>query len=121
VSKGDLIATVQELNSVTAQIVSPEKEIADVQVGQKVVLKVRAYPSLDFEGRVTSIAPIATRADTQSDEGHVLVACRIDNPSLLLKAEMTGRAKIYCGERRIFDLISRRIARYLRVEFWSWW
>jgi hypothetical protein len=50
-----------------------------------------------------------------------LVTTRIDNASLLLKPEMTGNAKIYCGKRRIFDIVTRRIARYIRVEFWSWW
>jgi hypothetical protein len=34
---------------------------------------------------------------------------------------MTGNAKILCGQRRIIDLITRRIARTFKVEFWSWW
>ncbi len=40
---------------------------------------------------------------------------------LLLKPQMTGTAKIHCGERRVIALLSRRLVRYLRVEFWSWW
>jgi multidrug resistance efflux pump len=121
VSKGDLIATVHELKTVTAEIMSPEKEIADVRVGQKVVLKARAYPGETFVGTVASIAPIAIQPQEQPDARSVLVSCQIDNPSLLLKAEMTGRAKIYCGKRRIIDVLSRRISRYVRIEFWSWW
>jgi len=35
--------------------------------------------------------------------------------------EMTGNAKISCGQRRIVELLTRRLARYIRVEFWSWW
>ncbi len=34
---------------------------------------------------------------------------------------MTGTAKIHCGERRTITLFTRRLVRYLRVEFWSWW
>jgi hypothetical protein len=34
---------------------------------------------------------------------------------------MTGNAKVYCGQQRAIDLVMRRIVRYLRVEFWSWW
>jgi hypothetical protein len=30
-------------------------------------------------------------------------------------------AKICCGQRRIIDLITRRLSRTFRVEFWSWW
>jgi hypothetical protein len=32
---------------------------------------------------------------------------------------MTGVAKIYCGERRIIDLITRRLTFWLRTEFWD--
>ena len=31
-----------------------------------------------------------------------------------------GNAKISCGDRRSMELVTRRLARYLRVEFWSW-
>jgi hypothetical protein len=33
---------------------------------------------------------------------------------------MTGQAKLLCGRRRIVELISRRLARTVKVEFWSW-
>ncbi len=121
VKKGDLIAEVDELRTVKAEIVIPEKEIADVRVGQDVVLKARAYPNLSFYGKVTAIAPIATKPKDQWDERTVLVTTELRNDSTLLKPEMTGNAKIFCGERRIFDLMTRRLARYIRVEFWSWW
>ena len=124
VPKGELIATVHELKTVTAEIVSPESEIGDVKVGQRVTLKARSYPGESFEGKVTSIAPIATREDPAPGGlglRNVLVSCRIDNSALLLKSEMSGRAKIYCGQRRILDLMTRRFTRYIRVEFWSWW
>ena len=51
----------------------------------------------------------------------ILVTTELENNSLLLKPEMTGRAKILCGKRRVLDLVTRRVARTLRVEFWSWW
>ncbi len=121
VKKGDLIAEVHELKTVKAEMVIPEKEIADVQVGQDVLLKVRAYPNLSFEGKVASIAPIATKAEEKWQQRTVLVTTELRNDSMLLKPEMTGNAKIFCGKRRIFDLITRRLARYIRVEFWSWW
>jgi putative peptide zinc metalloprotease protein len=124
IDRGDLIAAVHELTTVTAEIRSPEKEIAEVKAGQRVVLKARAFPLSRFEGTVSAIAPVASEAD-QAEQGQgakaVLVRCRIDNRSLLLKPEMTGRAKIYCGKRSVTDVLTRRIARYVRVEFWSWW
>lgn len=118
VKKGDFIAKVHELKTVTAEIPVSEKEIADVKVGQQVVLKARAYPEETFYGRVTAIGAAAIREEGRSV---VTVTTEIENASRLLKAEMTGNAKVFCGKRRILDLMTRRIARYIRVEFWSWW
>jgi multidrug resistance efflux pump len=121
VKKGDLVTEVHSLKTVTAEIVVPEKEISEVNVGQTVVLKARAYPSRSFRGKVTSIATTATK-ETEGAWGEmVLVPTQLDNSALLLKPQMTGNAKIYCGKRRIIDLLTRRLTRYLRVEFWSWW
>jgi len=121
VKKGDLIAEVHELKTVKAEIAISEKEIADVRVGQRVVLRARGYPETSFVGRVAAIAPAAVEEKQGLGERIVRVTTTIDNPSLLLKPEMTGNAKISCGQRRIVELLTRRLARYIRVEFWSWW
>ena len=121
VSKGDLIAEVHDLNIIEAEIAVPEQEIADVQVGQRVVLKARAYPTESFEGTVTAIAPAAVRPDKALDQKIIRVITKIDNTSLLLKSQMSGNAKIYSDKRSITELMTRRLVRYLRVEFWSWW
>src|SRR5439155_22273081 len=60
VGKGDLIATVHEMRTVNAEIRIPELEIADVQVGQRVGLKARAYPRSRFEGEASSIALVVS-------------------------------------------------------------
>jgi len=93
------------------------------------VLRTRAYPDQTFYGTVTSIATSAQQtleatSSSSSAAGAnktILVTTQIDNHSLLLKPEMTGQAKILCGPRRIVDLITRRLARTFKVEFWSWW
>jgi multidrug resistance efflux pump len=121
VKEGDLIAKVHAMTTVTVEMTVPEKEIADVQVGATVVLKARAYPDRRFESKVTSIAPIANEPAETRGERSVRVTTQLDNSSLLLKPEMTGHAKIYCGQRRLIDLITRRLVRFIKVEFWSWW
>jgi putative peptide zinc metalloprotease protein len=144
VKKGDLIAKVYDIKTITAEIVVSEQDIADVKVGEPVVLKARAHPDQTFRGTVTAIATVA-QINSSSSSGSifsspgqtpsgtatfsranvnpktVLVTTRIDNSALLLKPEMTGQAKILCGQKRIFDLVTRRLARTLKVEFWSWW
>jgi putative peptide zinc metalloprotease protein len=118
--KGDLIAEVFELKTVRAEIAMSEKEMDDVKMGQTVVLRARTYPEKTFSGTVTGIAPAAVKEETWGGK-IVRVTTEIDNAGLLLKPEMTGNAKVFCGQRPIFDLLTRRIARYIRVEFWSWW
>jgi multidrug resistance efflux pump len=120
--KGDLITKVHELQTVKTEIAVSEKEIGDVRVGQPVELRARAYPETTLAGRVTAIAAAAVETDTQGPGlKFVKVTTEIDNPGRLLKADMTGTAKILCGERRIIELMTRRLARYVRVEVWSWW
>jgi multidrug resistance efflux pump len=121
VKKGDLVAEVHEINTVTAEIAIPEKEFADVKLGQKLVLKARAYPQSSFAGTVRSIAPIMTAPEDARAERTIMVITQLDNAEHLLKPEMTGNAKIYCGEQRLLDLVTRRLVRFIRVEFWSWW
>ena len=121
VNRGDLITKVYGQSTVTAEIRVSEKEIADVQVGQLVAMKARAFPDRNFLSAVTAIAPIAVEDDTGLGGRVVRVMTDIDNKSGLLKPDMTGSAKIYGGSRRIFSLATRRIARSVRVEVWSWW
>jgi putative peptide zinc metalloprotease protein len=143
IKKGELIAKVYDIKTITAEIVVSEKDIGDVKVGEPVLLKARAQPEETFKGTVTAIATVA-QINSSSSSGifssagqapsgatsfsranvnpkTVLVTTRIDNSALLLKPEMTGQAKIFCGRKRILDLVTRRIARTVKVEYWSWW
>ena len=135
VQKGDILAKVHELKTVTIEAAISEKEIADVKVGQTVAVKLRAHPGQIFYGKVTAIAMTAfgagsiakttSEASPPSSSGQaakpILITTEIDNEARLLKPGMTGMAKIYCGERRMIDLVTRRLSRTFRVEFWSWW
>ena len=103
----------------TPEVEIPESEIGDIRVGQPVVLKARAYPEKSFAGRVAAIAPTAQPDPLQRKV--VRVTVQMDQADGLLKPEMTGNAKILCGKRPIYQLLTRRFARYVRVEFWSLW
>jgi putative peptide zinc metalloprotease protein len=139
VNKGDMIAKIYDPKAMRAEISIPEKEITDVKVGQRVSLKALTYPDLTFEGTVTAIgiaaqgsAASSAQSSPSSSKGAtttlggmtgktILVSTRLDNSQHLLKPEMSGLAKIYCGERRLIDLLTWRFARVIKVEFWSWW
>jgi len=133
VPAGGQIADVHDLEAIIVEATISEKEVADVEVGQRVAVKTRAYPDRVFYGTVTAIATTAGNAGTTAEPApastadeparatSLLVVTRIDNQEGLLKPGMTGMAKIDCGDRTVLDLITRRLSRSFRVEFWSWW
>ena len=68
VNKGDLIAKVYEVHTVTAQIAIPEKELSDVTPGQPVEIRSRAYPDVVFRGMITAIATAAEGMSSNTSE-----------------------------------------------------
>jgi multidrug resistance efflux pump len=119
--KGELLAEVHQLQTVNAEIAVPEKEISEVQVGQPVVLKARAYLNQSFQGKVISISPVGTIPTNGLPQRSFLVVTELDNKTQALRPEMTGNAKISSGTRRLYEIVFRRLIRFIRVEFWSWW
>jgi len=67
VNRGDLLASVHRLDTVTAEIALSEKDVGDVAAGQRVAVKARAYPSQTFEGTVTSVAAAVQTGGTSLD------------------------------------------------------
>ena len=119
--KGELLAEVHQLNTVHAEIAISEKEISEIHVGQAVMLKARAYLDQSFNGKVISISPVGTVPTNGLPQRHFLVVTALENSSQALRPEMTGNAKISCGTRPLYQIVFRRLIRFIRVEFWSWW
>ncbi len=120
VNTGDLIAQLGETGKPVPEVAVSEQEVADISIGQVAILKARAHPETSFLGKVKMIAPAAT--ETEGLNRKVFrVSIEMDQGSDLLKPEMTGNAKILVGKRPLFSILTRRIARFIRVEFWSWW
>jgi hypothetical protein len=53
-------------------------------------------------------------------ERKVLIKSELDNQDGKLKVGMTGVGKILCGKRTIAYLLTRRLVRWLRTEFWEY-
>jgi multidrug efflux pump subunit AcrA (membrane-fusion protein) len=112
---GEEVCKIVDISHVTAEMQVPEKEMSDVLLGNPVHLKARSLAAVDLQGRVDFIAPVAQTVNSQQ---MVAVRSELPNDGFLLKPEMTGVAQIYCGDRRIVDLITRRMVRWMRTEFW---
>jgi multidrug efflux pump subunit AcrA (membrane-fusion protein) len=112
------ILSISNIDTVRVMIQVSEKDLDVLGLGQKVKLKVQSYPFLSFWGKVTRISQMA---DVGGPKKIFPVTCKIENPKHMLKPGMTGYAKVFCGKRSLFTLLTRRIVRYFRVEVWSWW
>lgn len=114
---GDEICEIVSCDRMLLEMPVSEKDIVDVREGMGVKLKARSLPALSFGGRVVSVPPVAV---DRMNRTVLIVTAEVDNPRHLLKPGMTGTARIYCGKRSLIDLLTRKIIRFVRVEFW-WW
>jgi len=119
VHRGEMLTKLAVSSTQTKlEIAVPEKEAADVAVGNPVAVKLNSYlgrPTLT--GRVAFLAP---EVDVSSGASFVRVEVQMERHADLLKPGMTGFAKIYCGKRNVFQLATRRAMSWVRTEFWTW-
>jgi len=111
---GEELMKLVDTSTVLADMMVPEKELEDVNYGNYVRMFLRSFSTRDFDGHVVYMAPYA---QTVNGEQVITVRAELANKDGILKPEMTGVAKIYCGKRRIIDLMTLRIRRWLKTEF----
>jgi len=94
------VATLTRLDYVWTRIYIPERELSRVFVGQKVQVKVDAYPEFRFKGKVVQIPSVAefTPRNVQTPEERSAqvfgVKVTIDNTSRLLRGGMNAEVTL---------------------------
>ena len=114
---GDPLLEIENAEKVTAEIAVPESDIALIEPGDTVRLRVTGHADTEIVGAVRTIAPAA------EDEGYgsvVRVAATFDNETDFLRSGMTGYAKIDGAEMRAWEAYLRSIRRFFQIEVWSW-
>ena len=113
---GEELMKLVDTSTVTAEMMVTQKDLADVQKGFPVRIQLASFPTRYFEGKVDYIAQ---DAHTVGDQQMVKVRSYLSNKDGVLKPELTGTAKIYVGKRRIIEVMTRGIGKWIRTEFWS--
>jgi membrane fusion protein, multidrug efflux system len=91
---GTQIVSLTDLSELYDNFTVPEKDSAQLKVGQAVRLKVDAYPNRVFEGKITTIEPqIAT------DTRNIRVQATIDNPDRSLKPGMFATTTVVLPDK----------------------
>jgi multidrug efflux pump subunit AcrA (membrane-fusion protein) len=88
-----VVATLPDLSTMLSKIYVNEIEIARVQVGQKVDIKVDAFPARQFSGKIISIGNVGEQLPN-SDAKMFETQIRLDGADPLLRPAMTTDNKI---------------------------
>jgi len=115
--EGDVFAVVEDSSTIQAQVQIPESDIGDISIGSLVRLKVWAYPTTIFDGKVSSIDPTAVNG---AQGRVVLILTDVPNKDFILKSGMTGAAKVEAGEKPVIVAFTRMLVRFALIEIWSW-
>ena len=101
---GAVIATIEDDSSLEIKAQIDEYDIAKVKVGQRVVIKTNGTGDVEFDGKVTKVAPKSTKV--VNSNGTVTntaityaVTIAILNPSDDLKMDMTAKLSIVLDEK----------------------
>ncbi len=114
VGAGDVVFEILEPLEMRADVFVPERDFDVLRVGLPLKVKVTAYPTTSFEGKITRIAQEVERRDI---ENVVRVEGVLQNKEGLLLPNMTGFAEVEAEERPLLDLAMRRVVRWFRVRF----
>lgn len=97
-------------DTLVVEVKLDEADLDILSPGSDMELRVHAFPSVRNHGKVIKLklSPSLT------------AVASVPNDNRALLPEMTGYAKIECGKVSLAGLSVRKITRFFRLEFWSW-
>ncbi len=97
-------------DTLVVEVKLDEADLDILSPGSEMELRVHAFPSVRNYGKVIKLklSPSLT------------AVASVPNVNSTLLPEMTGYAKIECGKVSIAGLSLRKVTRFFRLEFWSW-
>lgn len=118
--RGEVFCKVIATDRVKIEIPVREYYTSDLKKGQKVKLKLDAYPTSTFEGTLDRISPaISQRVEAlEGTYTEFLAVAIIANPDGKLIPGMRGDAKIFAGEYSIAGRLLRELNRWVQSRIW---
>jgi multidrug efflux pump subunit AcrA (membrane-fusion protein) len=115
VKVGDVLFEVCPLESLRAQLMVPEDEIYDIEVGQEGYLATASYPAQRIKFVIERIDPVAGVVN-QRNVFKVRVELLQTYP--WMRPGMEGVAKVDIGKRRYVWIWTRKIVNWIRMKLW---
>ena len=93
VSPGTPIVSLQTVSPIYAEFQLPQQALADVKLGQKVVVKVDVFPGSTWDGTVTTINP-----EVDPNTRNVRMRATVENPDGRLNPGMFANVEVEAGK-----------------------
>jgi membrane fusion protein (multidrug efflux system) len=94
-NSGTVVVTLQQTDPIYADFFMPQKNLAELKVGQKIALTLDAYPGKSFEGKVSAISPKVDDATR-----NVQVEATLPNSDHVLAPGMFANVSVEVGEEK---------------------
>ncbi len=114
---GAPFAQVLDLSNAECQVLVSQADVALIRPGQRVWIKLDTYPQTTWREMVSRVSP---QAEIAEGERTFAVQAPISNPGGMLRAGMSGNAKIFVGWRPVGYVLLRRPALWLWQTLWNW-
>ena len=114
---GATFAQILDVSSVVVDVAVAQSDVALVRRGDHAAVKLDSYPQRSWHGVVDVVSP-----EAQASEEERTFAARVSLPNgnAILRAGMTGRAKIFIGYRPAGYVLLRKPALWLWQLLWNW-
>ena len=93
VSPGTPIVSLQTVSPIYAEFQLPQQALADVKLGQKVVLKVDVFPGQTWDGTITTVNP-----EVDPGTRNVRMRATVENPDGRLNPGMFASVEVEAGK-----------------------
>lgn len=117
VEKGKVLFEIAPLDSYRVVLEVDERDIPDVEVGQRGHVLLSAFPSEPLDLTVKKLTPVSTAREGRN---FFRVEAVLDQPPDRLRPAMEGAGKIEIDQRLMVWIWTHQVVDWVRLAVWTW-
>lgn len=118
VNRGDMLLSIAPLDAYRVVLHVDERQISDIEAGQKGQLVLSALPQSQFQFVVEKITPVSESVEGRN---RFRVEAELTEGLELLRPGMQGSGKILVDRRSLRWIWTHDMVEWIRLWFWYWW
>ena len=118
VERGQVLFEMAPLDAYRVIVEVDERDISEIEVGQRGELVLPSMPGASFSFTVDKITPVSTAKEGRN---YFRVEARLEDISERLRPGMEGLGKISVDRRKLIWIWSHDVIDWLRLQLWRWW